>query len=447
MIVALVAYSSNYVISNKGKIPWHISDDMKRFKKHTADKSTRSIMLVGPKTYDTLPDEMTEDKERHIMVVRKNDISDIDNIIGLFKRIYDVIFIIGGEWLYKIFFKYMDIIMATRIKGNYVGDRFFPVIDLSFWKIIEMITKSSDDFSVEYEYIVYKRIRQEYQYLKHVNDILNSRLEPRNGTLSKFGISMKFDLSDGVLPLLTTKKMYIDGIVLELLWFISGKTDVNILRKKGIHIWDHDTSRKNQDKLGLSHYSDWDPGPIYGFNFRHYGAKYKGSDKEYEGKGIDQLYDVIKALSDPKKRYSRRHIISLWNPCQMKEVVLPACHMIYQFHVSSDNRLSCTMYQRSGDMGLGVPFNITSASLLTHIIGHLTGLTPHYFIHTIGDAHVYTAHIATLSKQIKRKPYKFPTVSIDDRVTDINKLSYDNITINDYTSHDKLNMKFIISNG
>ncbi len=204
---------------------------------------------------------------------------------------------------------------------------------------------------------------------------------------------MRFSLSDGKIPLLTTKRVYWHGLVEELLWFISGDTSSKTLEKKGVNIWKKNGSREFLDRQGLTDREEGDLGPIYGFQWRHFGAFYTSYNKDYKGKGIDQLANIIETIK--KNPDDRRMILSAWNPAQQHLMALPPCHMFAQFYVS-DGELSCQVYQRSADMGLGVPFNIASYALLTHMIAKCTGLVARELIHVMGDCHVYLNHVETL---------------------------------------------------
>jgi len=251
------------------------------------------------------------------------------------------------------------------------------------------------------------------QYTALIEKILDGVKEAgRNGTTySLFGEMMRFSLEK--LPIVTTKKVSFKNIIEELLWFIQGKTDNQLLRDKGVHIWDANASSSN------------DLGPIYGHQWRHFNAQYTSCKEDYTGKGIDQLQNIIDALKDPVNRYSRRLVMSAWNPQQLNEMVLPPCHIMSQFNVQG-NTLSCILYQRSADVGLGMPYNITSYSILTCLLAHHCDLIPGEFIYTIGNAHIYENHEEGLREQITREPFPLPTLRI------LNK--YENI--NDYTSAD-----------
>ena len=227
----------------------------------------------------------------------------------------------------------------------------------------------------------------ESQYINLIKHILENGISKYDrtgiGTLSIFSYNMTFNLRES-FPLLTTKKVYWKGVVEELLWFISGSTDSNILKEKGVKIWEGNSSREFLDSRGLSHYDQGDIGAGYGFQWRHFGAKYTNMYDSYEGQGIDQLKDVIYKIKNTPD--DRRIIMSAWNPVDIDKMALPPCHIFVQFWVDSNKKeLHSQMYQRSCDVGLGVPFNIASYALLTCIIAKLCDLTPGDFHYCMGD--------------------------------------------------------------
>lgn len=229
--------------------------------------------------------------------------------------------------------------------------------------------------------------------------------EGRNGrTKSVFGHMMRFDLRDNKLPVLIGKKVAWKTCLKELLWFIRGSTDNRELKSENVHIWDANGSRNFLDSRNLQHLKEDDLGPVYGHQWRHFNAEYTDCDTSYDGEGVDQLQYVIDQLSNFETRNSRRIVMSAWNPCQIDQMALPPCHVLCQFNVSGHNNdeLSCLLFQRSGDIGLGVPFNIASYSMLTHIIADITGLKAKELVHTIGNAHIYDDHIEPLIEQISR---------------------------------------------
>jgi thymidylate synthase len=253
------------------------------------------------------------------------------------------------------------------------------------------------------------------QYLDLLDHVMKTGIEKKDrtgtGTISVFGYQMRFDLQKG-FPVLTTKKVHLRSIIHELLWFISGDTNIRYLKENGVSIWD-----------------EWaDPegnlGPVYGYQWRSWPAA--------DGRKIDQLVNVIESIKNSPD--SRRHIVNSWNTGEIDKMALPPCHLLFQFYVAK-GRLSCQMYQRSCDIFLGVPFNIASYSLLTSMVAQVCGLEPGEFIHTLGDAHIYLNHIEQVKVQLKREPYPLPVMIINPEVKDILKFRFGDFTLKDYVAH------------
>ncbi|PHH81989.1 hypothetical protein CDD82_7374 [Ophiocordyceps australis] len=279
---------------------------------------------------------------------------------------------------------------------------------------------------------------EEAQYLDLVREILeNGEHRPDRtgtGTYSLFAPRpLKFSLTkdqEPILPLLTTKRVFLKAVIAELLWFIEGNTSSIPLSEAGVKIWDGNGSREFLDSVGLSHRQVGDLGPVYGFQWRHFGAEYVDANTDYTGQGIDQLADVVDKLRN--KPYDRRIVLSAWNPKDLTQMALPPCHMFAQFYVSypqasrrkstsnegeeqqekPKGHLHCQLYQRSCDMGLGVPFNIASYALLTHMLAHVCDLVPGTLTHVMGDAHIYLDHVDALREQLKREPREFPELEM-----------------------------------
>lgn len=282
-------------------------------------------------------------------------------------------------------------------------------------------------------------------------------LRTGTGTYSIFAPTpLKFSLSssDGtpILPLLTTKRVFLRAITTELLWFISGCTSSLPLAEAGIKIWDGNGSRAYLDSVGLSHRVEGDLGPVYGFQWRHFGAEYVDAKTDYTGQGVDQLQEVINKLRN--NPYDRRIILSAWNPADLKKMALPPCHMFAQFYVSfpkgedgekKKGRLHCQLYQRSCDMGLGVPFNIGSYAMLTHMLAHVAELEPGTLTHTMGDAHVYLDHIDALKVQVEREPRPFPTLEIlREKGGSIDDWKVEELVVKGYEPHKGIAMKMSV---
>lgn len=284
----------------------------------------------------------------------------------------------------------------------------------------------------------------EQQYIQLIRDILTHGTweEGRNGlTKSVFGSAMHFSLANHVMPILTTKKVAWKTCLKELLWFIRGSTDNQLLQQENVHIWDGNASREFLDSQGLFTNAPNDLGPVYGHQWRHFNAHYSTCHADYSAQGIDQLAHLITQLKNPATRTSRRLILSAWNPCQLSEMALPPCHVLMQFNVSEGNKLSCSMYQRSGDVGLGVPFNIASYCFLTHLLAHHCGLEAHEFIYYLGNCHIYDDHLLALSSQCQREPFLFPTLNMlcEPKPT-IEEYTIADFEICNYLAHDVVKM-------
>jgi thymidylate synthase len=253
------------------------------------------------------------------------------------------------------------------------------------------------------------------QYLDLLDHVMNTGTEKTDrtgtGTISVFGYQMRYNLEEG-FPLLTTKRLHLKSIIHELLWFISGDTNIKYLTDNGVKIWNEWADK------------DGNLGPVYGSQWRSWPAA--------DGRKIDQLNNVIGSII--KSPDSRRHIVCAWNVGELDKMALPPCHILFQFYVAG-GKLSCQLYQRSADIFIGVPFNIASYALLTLMIAQVTGLKPGDFVHTLGDAHIYLNHIDQVKLQLTREPYKPPRMVINPEVKDILRFRYDDFTLTDYVSH------------
>lgn len=251
------------------------------------------------------------------------------------------------------------------------------------------------------------------QYLDLLRDIMDNGQDADNRTgiyaRKVFGRQMHFDLSKG-FPLVTTKKVFLKGIIHELIWLLSGNTNIKYLTDNNVHIWDEWADK------------DGNLGPVYGYQWRN-----------FNGEGIDQIKDVIERIK--KNPQDRRLIVTAWNPAQINQMALPPCHCFFQFDVTPDGRLNCQLYQRSCDMFLGVPFNIASYSLLTMMIAQVTGLKPGEFVHTLGNAHIYSNHFEQVKLQLSREPYPLPQMKINPAVKDIFDFKYEDFELVGYQCH------------
>jgi thymidylate synthase len=256
------------------------------------------------------------------------------------------------------------------------------------------------------------------QYLDLMRQVLENGSEKTDrtgtGTLSLFGHQMRFDLSQG-FPLVTTKKLHLHSIIHELLWFLQGDTNIRYLRENKVRIWD-----EWADENG-------DLGPVYGAQWRSWRAA--------DGRVIDQIQQLVSDIeSNPD---SRRLIVSAWNVGEIENMALPPCHAFFQFYVA-DGRLSCQLYQRSADMFLGVPFNIASYALLLMMVAHVTGLEAGDFVHTLGDAHLYTNHLPQARLQLQREPYALPEMVLNPDVTDLFEFRFEDFELNNYLCHEHI---------
>ncbi|MFW6227287.1 MAG: thymidylate synthase [Bacteroidota bacterium] len=253
------------------------------------------------------------------------------------------------------------------------------------------------------------------QYLDLLDHVITHGVKKEDrtgtGTISTFGYQMRFNLEDG-FPLLTTKKLHLKSIIHELLWFLKGSTNVLYLRENGVRIW-NEWARE-----------DGELGPIYGYQWRSWPTP--------DGGAIDQIKMVIDSIKNTPD--SRRHIVSAWNVSELENMALPPCHILFQFYVA-EGKLSCQLYQRSADIFLGVPFNIASYALLLMMMARTTNLQPGEFIHTLGDAHIYTNHLEQVKLQLTREPRKLPTMTLNPDVEHILDFTYDDFTLSDYDPH------------
>ena len=287
----------------------------------------------------------------------------------------------------------------------------------------------------------------ELGYLNLVRSIIKTGVKEigRNGTTyTKVGGMLRFSLKNQKIPLLTTKKLAWRVCLKELLWFINGDTNNNLLKEQNVKIWNGNGTRKFLDSRGLNYLKENDLGPVYGHQWRFWNAPYSkelGCLKDYRGNGIDQLQNIINEINKSKEtgESSRRMIMSAWNPEQLDEMALPPCHVLSQYHLVN-NKLSCTLYQRSGDIGLGVPFNIASYSFLTHLLARHCDLEAGEFVHFIGNAHIYDDHIEPLKIQLKNEPYEFPDLEIKEKRKNIDDYKFEDFEVNNYKFHKVLKM-------
>lgn len=288
---------------------------------------------------------------------------------------------------------------------------------------------------------------EETQYLDLVKRILAEGAlrgdRTGTGTLSLFGAQMRFSLRNNRFPLFTTKRVFLRGVAEELFWFLRGDTNAGNLRARGVRIWDANASRAFLDARGLHGNEEDDLGPVYGFQWRHFGAAYRGMHADYSGEGVDQVRNCVERIRiNPE---DRRILMSAWNPVDVDKMALPPCHVLAQFYVAN-GELSCHLYQRSADMGLGVPFNVASYALLTVLVARVCGLRPGDFVHSLGDAHVYLNHVGALREQLAREPRAFPKLFVSDRadLRELEDVTFEDLRLEDYRPHGPIPMEMAV---
>ena len=407
----ILAVDKNGGLGLKNKLPWYISDELKIFKQKTLD----SIVIVGRKTLEDLP--FLKDRQIFCITRNTNNIHSKNEVIFCFNNIETAIeqsiklnkkvFIIGGYQIYNYVFEKLKNnfnfkVHISFIKDSYDCDTYFDLNNLKDFYI-----SKKEEFELFTHYEMDYQKYGEQQYLNLLKDIIKNgeRRTGRNGDIiSDFCKHLKFDLRNGY-PLLTTKKMFLKGIIEELLFFIRGDTNSKILEEKGINIWKGNTDRKFLDTNGFSYRKDGEMGPMYGFQWRSFNKLYQDGTNTVDHKdfyGIDQLKNVINEIKTNPT--SRRILLSTYNPCQVEQGVLYPCHsIIIQFYVQ-DGFLDMFCYNRSNDNFHGTPFNIASTSLLLMIISQITNLIPRFVNISQGDSHIYGEHIYAVKEQILRIP-------------------------------------------
>ncbi|GJN01134.1 hypothetical protein PR202_ga18374 [Eleusine coracana subsp. coracana] len=479
----VVAATRDMSIGKDGILPWKLLGDLKFFKEltlTTSDPAKKNAVIMGRKTWESIPVKLRPLPGRLNVILTRSgsfDFATVENVLicGSMNSALELlastpyclsiekVFVIGGGQVLREYLNgpACEAIHLTDIESNIDCDTFIPPIDFSVfqpWYSSFPVVESN----IRHSFVTYVRVRksvaethdsngkestevdiksnkfetenfsflpkmifdrhEEYHYLNLVEDIIRTGAQKNDrtgtGTLSKFGCQMRFNLRKN-FPLLTTK----------------------VLQEKGIRIWDGNASREYLDSVGLAHREEGDLGPVYGFQWRHFGAEYTDMHADYTGKGFDQLMDVIDKIKNNPD--DRRIIMSAWNPSDLKKMALPPCHMFAQFFVEN-GELSCQMYQRSADMGLGVPFNIASYSLLTYMIAQVCDLSPGDFVHVIGDAHVYRTHVRALEEQIQKIPKPFPILKINPTKKDIDSFLASDFKLEGYDPHQKIEMKMAI---
>lgn len=468
----VVCCDSKYGIGKNNNIPWKFTKDIKQFKMLTLGNKTLedkyNIVIMGRNTYDSIPNYYRPLKNRINIILsntltptEKYKLEDFDYVIKnpiFFNNINFLLiyintispftnecFIIGGSKIYNIFLdlKLINKIFLTKINDAIYNcdvvfefskyKKQFELIENTYFKDVNKINFTLNTLA----YCIYSYTnKEENKFINTVNKILNKGVynidRSKVGTLSIFGKSFTYDIKNYRLPLFTHRKVFLRGIIEELLFFISGSTDTKILEKKGINIWKGHTSRKFLDSRGLNHLKEGDMGRGYSHQLRNWGGDNKN-------KGIDQLEYVIDQIKNNPT--SRRILFSYWNPSDLDKVALPACHLLYQFNVNTNtNELSCSFYQRSNDFCLANNFNVCSAAILTFMLCKICNLKPGKIIHTIGNIHIYSNQIEVTKEFIKNKPYNAPLLFIDDpddKIKKIEDFKYEHFKLLFYNSYKK----------
>ena len=495
----IVAMDSHFGIGFEGKIPWRVHADMKHFREVTQD----SILIMGRKTWESIPSQYQLFNGRDGVVVVSTQLSrenrsatgdrvqfvkNLPEAIGRAWRRYNSflpdkpvrMFICGGEQLY---FEAMEewrhmlhTLYVTIVPGDFITDVYFPIRIVSKMNKVSSFLKNSAEeindptlFEIgqrkvfETNFNTKMRMKNnsrdidlvkecfwasppDQPYVDIIRDILdNGELRQDRtgvGTYSVFDKRVEFDLTKG-FPLLSRRVIFWRGCLEETLFFLKGKTNTKELEKKGVNIWKGNTSREFLDSRGLQDLQEGDMGGNYGFLWRHFGADYEGHDKDYEGKGFDQIQYVLHEIKHNPT--SRRLIVSAWNPNQEHRMSLPSCHMLFQFYVRQGKFLDCRMFQRSCDVMLGLPFNIASYALITHIFAHKCGLTAGRLSLLLGDTHIYRNHIQGANEFLTRPSLCFPYLTLMfDPEKPIEELDVEDIQLNNYAGLPPIKMEMAV---
>jgi len=469
---------------NDGTIPWHGTAegrlDMKWFRAMTRDVA----VIMGRKTWDSIgrplpgrinivmtradppsPDLTAAAESSGIIITHT-----LDEALREAQNQGKRAMVIGGAEIYALALAHpcMGTLLVNELDQDYGCEVKFPLLDRHEW-VSEMI--HSEEFGVKLEMKLTNK--SEESYLALLRELRDAPPRPNRTAVPTRGVFhrvLSFPLSRGdmsktgaggaeqrVMPLITTKKMNFAAIYHELIWFLRGSTTTEYLRANGVHIWDGNSTRDFLDSRGLVRYKEGEVGPIYGYQWRRWGRKYDRATRRDglpgDGTWYDQLAIAIHALrEDPS---SRRMLVSAWNPSQLGEMALPPCHYSFQFHCDFDSdvrpsRLNCLVNMRSADVGLGVPFNIASYALLTHMISHIVGIPAGTLAISMADCHIYESHIAAIDRQLQRAPRQYPTLRFGDRaqeygeIDDFARGEIDDVIIENYMPHPHIKMDMAV---
>jgi dihydrofolate reductase/thymidylate synthase len=470
----VVAVDSSGGIGKDGLFPWPtIAEDLAFFKRLTIGH----IVVMGRKTWNSLPVKPLINRINIVVTSDKSQVNENDTIFTTIENLSSLlssykerrIFIIGGTKLYEQYLPIAETIHMTLIEREYNSDVYFPFdAGMSAFSLNTCSDQLTTTDGTKYRHLLYKRnnsankflypsMHPEFQYLNLLNHIATSGcVRPDRtgvGTHSIFGTQMRFDISGDTVPILTTKKVPWKSCIRELLFFLCGTIDTTVLESQGVNIWKGNTSRDFLDKRGLSAYPTGCMGPAYSWQWRSFGAPFDPSnpyvsvEERCQNGGIDQIANILHLLkTDP---FSRRILLSAWNPQQLDQMALPPCHMLAQFYVNEEGgqkHLSCQMYQRSVDTACGLPWNMLSYALLTKILALKSGMQAKELILVGGDAHVYSNHLEGVQEQISRMPRPWPKMTIDPSVIDMpfEEIKVSHFQLIGYLSHSAIKFEMAI---
>lgn len=460
-IHCIVAVGKDHGISTAdSNIPWYIPADLEHFKQHT----NNHVVIMGSRTFFSLPDTHRPLPNRLNVIITNTPEDEKfkdykfhkDVSIMTFTKFMEFLemldhlkeqrkyYVIGGESVYNLFKPYIKYIHLTHVihpNNPFVFNKFFFKIPCNYSIINYSEMYNHEHYS--FRFIDYAReetnqILPDHKYLELCNKVLKNGEDRTDrtgtGTLSIFGEQMKFDISQ-TIPILTTKRIPWKSCIEELLWFLKGNTDSKDLDRKGVKIWNGNSSREFLDQRGLNHLEIGDCGANYSFQWRHFGASYIDCNTDYSDQGTDQIAYIEKMLKEEPT--SRRIFLSAWNPCDLDKTVLPPCHVSCQFYVDNNKGLSCHLYQRSCDMFLGVPWNILSYSILTYILAFRNGLLPKQLTISTGDTHIYLNHLEQIKAQSAREPFAYPRLHLKSCIQEkaIEDISIDDFEMIGYFPH------------
>jgi dihydrofolate reductase/thymidylate synthase len=427
LIGSLVFKNGSFGIGNNGDLLHKIPNDLRFFKTLTEGNT----VIMGYKTWLSLPEKNRPLKNRKNIVLTKNHKEENEDVVfttfeNLKKRMSKHIhyFVIGGAEIYSLFLQDSSVIPDELVLNHIMPDVTCEIDTylnpdlIGGYEITGFSEKILED-NLSYRYIYFKKRQSikhpESKYLDLIQEIVksgNQRIDRTSvGTLSLFGKSVRFNIEHSI-PLMTSKRVSFKNILEELLWFCRGETDSNILKDKGVNIWNGNSSREFLDSRNLNHYKEGECGPIYGHQWRRFGQRHGES-----GPGVDQLAYVENLLkNDP---YSRRIVLSAWNPQDLDKMALLPCHMQVQWYVEdrdSKKFLNCMFTMRSSDFALAGCYNIVSYSILTYILAKRNNMFPGEIVYSAGDCHIYSNHLDAINEQMKRNFRPFPCLNIDESI-------------------------------